>query len=38
MEYDSVLSQQSISGEIVDLILSVWKPGFFKSGHIILLC
>jgi len=33
VEYDSVMSQQSISGEILSLILCVWKPGFFKSGH-----
>ena len=33
VEYDSVLSQQPISGEIVSLILCVWKPGFLKSGH-----
>jgi len=32
---DSVLSQQSISGEIVSLILCVWKPGFFQiPSHI----
>ena len=34
VEYDSVLSQQSISGKIVSLILCVWKLSFFKSGHI----
>jgi len=33
VEYDSVLSQQSISGRIVSLISCVRKPGFFKSGH-----
>ena len=33
MEYASVWSQQSISGEIVSLI-----PGFFKSGHNYLCC
>ena len=38
VEYDSVLSQQSISGEIISLILWVWKPGFFKSGYIYLFC
>ena len=31
VEYGSVLSQQSISGEIVTLILCVWKPGFFSN-------
>jgi len=34
VQYDSVLSQQSISGGIVSLILCVWKLGFFKSSHI----
>ena len=33
VEYDSALSQQSISGEIVRLTLCAWKPGFLKSGH-----
>ena len=37
-EYDSVLSQQSISGKIVSFILCAWKPGFFKSGHICKSC
>ena len=35
MKYDSVLDQQSISGEIVSLILCVWKPCYMKSGHIL---
>ena len=37
VEYDSVLRQQSISGEIVSLMLYVWKPGFFKSARYIVL-
>ena len=31
LEYDSVLSQQSISGKIVSLVLCVWKLGFFQT-------
>ena len=33
VEYDSVLSQQFISGKAVSLIVCVRKPGFFKSSH-----
>jgi len=32
VEYDSVLSQQYISGEIVSLILCVWKPNPVTKG------
>ena len=36
MEYDSVLSQQSIYGKIICFILWVWKLGLFKSSHIYM--
>ena len=31
VEYNSVLSQQSISGKIISLTLCVWKPGIFSN-------
>ena len=37
MEYDSVLDQLSISGKNVSLILCVWKLGYMKSGHNLIL-
>ena len=36
VEYDSALSQQSISGKIVSLILCVWKLVFLKFSHNLL--
>jgi len=37
VQNESVLDQQSISGKIVCLILCMWKPGYVKSVHILLL-
>ena len=35
--YDSALSQRSISGKILNLMLCAWKPGFLKSAYICTL-